>query len=356
MATPTSTTFPSLTSTTSTSSPSCTTAIPGHNGYVPPTACNANWLYSPSFPAALAFAVLFGLLTLSHLFLAIVHRKRFCWVITMAAAWETTAFILRALGSHNQQNSIISLISTLLFLLAPLWINAFVYMTAGRIIWLLHPERKIWGLQAVKMGKWFVWLDILSFLVQATGGVMINPGSGGNTVNIGKDVYMTGVGVQQLFILLFLALVVRFHFDALKLERQGLLGGSNNHDNKAGGARWKWLTYTIYAGLLLITIRIIYRLAEFSGGIDANHNKLPFTEGYALGLDAVPMMLALLLLAIVHPGIVLKGPESKFPSKKERKAEKKAKKAEKKGRKNDRGLLESAGVMGKAGEWPRYKV
>ncbi|OAK96346.1 hypothetical protein IQ06DRAFT_230184 [Phaeosphaeriaceae sp. SRC1lsM3a] len=300
---------------------------PDSKGYVPVTACNAQWSYSPSEPAALALSVLFGLLTLAHLILAIIFRKRFCWVIVMASAWETAAFVLRALGARNQQNQTLAIASQLFFLLAPLWINAFVYMTAGRLIYMLHPDKKIWGFKAMSLGKWFVWLDVFSFIVQGTGGSMLNPGNDANTQDAGKKIYMGGVGVQEAFILLFLGLIVKFHIDALRLDRQGLLVGTGM-SRRAG--MWKWVTYSLYAVLLLITMRIIFRLAEFSGGMEPEHNKLPFEEGYALGLDAVPMLLAIFILAAIHPGLVLKGEGSEFPSRKVRKAEKKAIKAEKK--------------------------
>ncbi|RYN64124.1 hypothetical protein AA0118_g4202 [Alternaria tenuissima] len=51
----------------------CPTAVPGPYGYVPPSSCNALYLYNPSFSAAVAFAVLFGLLTIVHILLAIPH-------------------------------------------------------------------------------------------------------------------------------------------------------------------------------------------------------------------------------------------------------------------------------------------
>jgi RTA1 like protein len=59
---------------------------------------------------------------------------------------------------------------------------------------------------------------------------------------------------------------------------------------------------------------------------------VPFHEAYSYVLDAFPMMVAILALAVVHPGRTLMGPESEFPriSRKERKALKKDKKAAKK--------------------------
>ncbi|KAF2116441.1 RTA1 like protein-domain-containing protein [Lophiotrema nucula] len=318
---PTSTTSLPSSASTTTATPTCTTAVPGKYGYVPPEACNANWSYNPSFSAAIAFTTLFGLLTLAQITLAFIYRKGFCWVMIMGVLWETLSFIFRALGAHHQQSTPYAFAANLLFLLAPLWINAFAYMTAGRLIWMFHPAKRVLKVKAMSIGKYFVWLDIFSFIVQGIGGTMLSPGASASTMKTGKNVYMTGVGVQQLFILLFIGLIVKFHVEVNQLERNGVV----NH----AGKRWRWLTYALYAALVLITIRIIYRLVEFSAGTDVS-NPLPYHEGYALGLDAVPMFLAISILTIIHPGTVLKGPESEFPSRKERRAEKKAIKAAKK--------------------------
>lgn len=131
---------------------------------------------------------------------------------------------------------------------------------------------------------------------------------------------MAGVGIQQLFILLFLTLIVRFQFEVRR-------SGSSEMDwlNK----RWQWVTYALYATLSLITMRIIFRLVEFAAGTEVS-NPLPYHEKYALILDAFPMTLSILILAVIHPGLALKGPESEFPTRKERKAEKKKAKAAKK--------------------------
>ena len=87
-----------------------------------------------------------------------------------------------------------------------------------------------------------------------------------------------------------------------------------------------------------IQTRIIYRLLEFSRGVDPSTNPLPFHEVYVLALDATPMLLASIILSIIHPGIVLVGPESEFPSRKEKKAMKKANKEAKKARKAEKKL------------------
>lgn len=231
----------------------------------------------------------------------------------MGVSWEFGSFVLRALGAHDQQSQGYSLASTITFLLAPLWINAYIYMTAGRLIWTYHPDKKVWGFKAISLGKYFVWLDIISFFVQAVGGIMLSPGLDAHAMNIGKNIYMSGVGVQQFFIVLFFALIVRFQ---IAVQRSQASGAGDP------GRKWQWVTYALYAALALITMRIIFRLVEFSAGTDAS-NPLPYHEKYAMALDAFPMTLASLILAVIHPGIALKGPESEFPNRKEGKSEKK---------------------------------
>jgi hypothetical protein len=81
----------------------------------------------------------------------------------------------------------------------------------------------------------------------------------------------------------------------------------------------------------------VYRICEYAKGVNPS-NPVPFHEAYSYALDAFPMMLAILALAVVHPGRVLSGPESEFPhlSRKEKKAVKQAKKDEKKASKEEK--------------------
>jgi hypothetical protein len=77
-------------------------------------------------------------------------------------------------------------------------------------------------------------------------------------------------------------------------------------------------------------VRIIFRLCEFGPGVNIN-NPILRDENYQFVLDGFPMLLALVLLNVVHPGTVLRGPESDFPrlSRKEKKAIRREKKEQK---------------------------
>lgn len=55
--------------------PSCTTAVPDPNGYVPPDACNANYGFYPNWQENMGFAVVFGIITITHLGQTVGFKK-----------------------------------------------------------------------------------------------------------------------------------------------------------------------------------------------------------------------------------------------------------------------------------------
>ncbi|KAM0284287.1 hypothetical protein ACHAQH_002080 [Verticillium albo-atrum] len=223
----------------------------------------------------------------------------------MAAAWEWIAFSPKSAGARDQQVQIYAILGQLFFLLAPLWMNAFVYMTVARLVNYVLPDRSIWNLKATQLTKIFVWIDVLCFLVQAGGGNLLS-GDDERLMRIGQYIYVGGCGAQLLFIVIFCALMARLY---VKMGRAGRL------DLKMRLVRV--LFWALPAVLVFIMVRIIFRLYEFKPGSDFNSDILT-NEYYALGLDALPMFLGLLLLNIVHPGWVLRGPDSELPRTKRR--------------------------------------
>ncbi|ETS01877.1 hypothetical protein M419DRAFT_79718 [Trichoderma reesei RUT C-30] len=322
MATPT--THIASPSTTTSALPSCTTAVPGKYGQVPIAACNSSYNAIPEFIPAVIVSALFGTLTLIHIIEAFIFKKGYTWVLIMAATWETTAFVFHAIGAHNQQTEAYAIVWQILFLLAPLWINAFVYMTFARMVRFYMPNRKVAFVKASHVSKMFVWADIFSFIVQAAGGVMVTPSASASTQRLGMHIYEGGIGLQELFILCFLGLMIAFHVRVRKLNRSRPTKGA------------LWLLYALYAVLAFITMRIIFRLVEFTGGDDPSTNPVPYHEYYFYALDAFPMLTALLILAMVHPGRFITGPNSSLRD--ATREEKKIKKAEKKALKEQKRL------------------
>lgn len=63
-------------------------------------------------------------------------------------------------------------------------------------------------------------------------------------------------------------------------------------------------------------MRIIFRLCEYSQGLKST---IPLHEAYQYCLDSLPMLIALVLLNVVHPGKLMPGQDSDMPSRKQRK-------------------------------------
>ncbi|KAF3035582.1 hypothetical protein E8E12_006798 [Didymella heteroderae] len=267
----------------------CTAAVPGKYGRVDDySACNAYYTYNPCFAAAILFSVLFGILTVSHTTQAFWYKKRFTWVVITGVLFELTSFVCRTLVSRDQQN----------VGLATARINAFHFMTFGRLVHFVHPDRRSAG-----RCRWF------------------------DAQKIGLKVYMAGIGVQDGFIIVFTVLGVKFVRDLLQVEARGRMPS-----NKTGWRLQMWIMFTV---LVFITVRIIFRLVEFTKGFEPG-NLMLFDEAYIYCLDASPMLLALLLLSVMHPGRVLVGSESEFPrpSRKEKKLMEQQEKEEKCSSKN----------------------
>ncbi|KAK0120003.1 hypothetical protein ONS95_011421 [Cadophora gregata] len=322
--------LPSSTATSaSTSTPTCIRVKPDKNGYVPEWACDSNYMYYPSFTAAIVFSVAFGVCLLVHIFQAFHYsKKKLCWVLIMGVAWEFASFSIRAAGTRHQQITALAFASQILVLLAPMWINAFVYMVLGRMIYFFTPEQQVFHIKGIKIAKIFVWLDVLSFLTQVGGGVMIEPSSSYKTQMLGIHIYMGGIGFQELCILLFAAIALHFAITMRQHERsRGITSSTQILDDKPHN--WRTLLYVLFAALVLITIRIIFRMVEFASGLDADKNPIPYHEAYFMALDALPMLIAGILFNVVHPGRVLRGEGSEFPKGPSRKEKKEAKRIKK---------------------------
>ncbi|KAF4333239.1 RTA1-like protein [Fusarium beomiforme] len=243
--------------------PTCIQTLePDENGYLPPGTCNAHWNYYPSFAAAAAFALLFATLTGVHVWQAARYKK--------------------------------------------VRVNAYAYMTLGRMVYYFIPSQSLIRMPAATLAAVFVGLDILSFIIQLIGGSMASPGSPPDEQMKAVHIYMGGIGLQEFFIVIFVVLCVLFQKKMHAIERQ-------HRGFKAFfTSDWGMLLCTLYFSLAMISVRIIYRLIEFSGG-KGQDNALITQEAYFYVLEAAPMCLALLAFNVIHPGRIMTGPNSDMP-------------------------------------------
>ncbi|KAF5878265.1 putative rta1 domain-containing protein [Botrytis fragariae] len=268
---------------------------------------NTKWSFCPNIGAAYLFTILFLLTTLVHLAQAIFHRKAYCWVVVASGLAQTLAYIFRVTSIKSPASFGDYAAWFILILIAPLFTNAFTYMVMGRMIWNYVTDATIWKITAWRFGLYFVILDIVALLIQIYGAASA---SGDNATSSqildGLHVYMGGVGIQQFFIFVFLFFAFKFHQTLRDQSRRS-----------CHTPRQAWsLLYALYAVILLITIRIIFRLVEYSQGLKSS---IPNHEAFQYSLDSVPMLFALVILNIFHPGRIMADQDSSIPGRKERK-------------------------------------
>lgn len=125
-------------------------------------------------------------------------------------------------------------------------INAFAYMLAARLVYFVLPDHRVLRIRAAALTKMFVAIDIACFLVQAVGGSMMSNtevSSDDPILRTGKQVYMSGCGLQLASIVLFCGLMGRFYVKMRRAQRLDL-------DLK----RAKALVWAMYAVLTLVIV------------------------------------------------------------------------------------------------------
>lgn len=264
------------------------------------------WKFCPSTGAAYLFICLFGIVGIVHLAQAIVHRKFYSTVIIVSALLQFATYILRIISINNPSSVNAYAGWFVLILVAPIWTNAYVYMVFGRMVYNFLPSQRLWKTKPWMFGMYFVALDVIAFIIQVIGASRASGGgqSDGDSSQTGLYIYMGGVGIQQFFILIFISCAVRFQ---LRMAHE------STPDQKARGMR---LLYVLYAVLFLITVRIIFRLIEYSNGVNSS---IADNEVYMYVFDTAPMFIAILLFNIFHPGRIMPGKQSEWPGRKERK-------------------------------------
>ena len=137
-------------------------------------------------------------------------------------------------------------------------------MTLGRLIYFFTPGQKLAGITARRYGRLFVWLDIFAFLVQLGGAAITTqtdvPTS---TIMLGVHIYMGGIGLQELFVLIFTGLIIHLHRKLIHLEQAGILtpggiAGMGITTSRNKPMPWRWLFYVMYTALGMITVRLYH--------------------------------------------------------------------------------------------------
>ncbi|KAJ5776604.1 uncharacterized protein N7511_001615 [Penicillium nucicola] len=249
------------------------------------------YYYTPSAPAAGIFVGLMGVSTLLHFYQLLRTRTWFMIPFVIGTIMETVGYIGRLLSSTESPNYTTGpyIMQSALILIAPAFLAASIYMTLGRIIFMLDGE-KISLIPLKWLTKIFVAGDVLSFLMQASGaGIMVKDTDNPST---GERIIIGGLFVQIIFFGFFVvsALVFQLRVKKQPTARSGELS-----------SLWHRHLTALYIASGLILVRSIVRVVEYLQGYDGYLMK---QEVFIYVFDALLMFVVMMVLHIIHPSEV----------------------------------------------------
>lgn len=184
---------------------------------------------------------------------------------------------------------------TTLLLLGPSLLAASIYMVLGRMIRIIGAE-ELSPIRVNWLTKIFVIGDVLSFLMQSSGGGMLASATTTDSINLGNNIIKVGLAVQILFFAFFMIVTVIFH---LRIHRNPV------PTSKSVGVPWMRQLYVLYVASTLILIRCIFRFLEYMQGQDGVLLK---HEVYMYIFDAALMFIAMALFNWCHPSTIMNEP------------------------------------------------
>ncbi|KAL2809172.1 RTA1 like protein-domain-containing protein [Aspergillus granulosus] len=269
--------------------------------------------YDPSVAAAVIFAVLYGIAFVGTIVQWFRFRPVVWLVMVISAAMESIGYIARCVSVRDVSARTPFSLQFGLLILAPVLMAGALYVLFGRIIFLVVPKEqrtfKICWVPPRWVTPIFVGFDILALFLQLVGAVMITSANGISQEDIdafdrGRNLALAGVIVQIIAFGIFTIAAVRFNFTSKRFVSAAPepLYGQDEFamamQDKPRKANWPVLLRVVNFSTLMILIRSIFRMIEFTegrGGYISTH-EWPFYV-----FDAVPIFPVVALFVWWHP-------------------------------------------------------
>ena len=171
----------------------------------------------------------------------------------VASMWGLTAFILRISSTHNQQDSVLELMSSIFALTISPSINAFNYVLLGHLVHYYLPSRSLFGIRAPFLALPFLVLNAAAFVLEVVGATMMDKRNLEWEQMNADHVYMGGLVVQLVVILGFVGVLAGFWREVSSLGRRVIMG-----------AAWRGLVGAMCANLGLILVGVLSSSHLFS--------------------------------------------------------------------------------------------
>jgi len=257
--------------------------------------------FIPTLSGNVAYATIMGLLLLAQLFLGIKFRTwGFMVGMVCGLILEVIGYAGRILLHYNPFDFNNFLLYLIPLTIGPAFLSGSIYLCLIRIV--VVYGQNISRLRPRTYAIVFMTCDFFSLILQGAGGGISATADTVNLGNIGRYVMIAGLAFQVFSLSLFMILWLDFSL-RLKSYHQGLQDARFVH-LREGTGKFKAFIYALWLATILILIRSIYRVVELQSGYSGTvaNNEVAF-----MILEGPMIFIAVLLLAILHPGIAFDG-------------------------------------------------
>ncbi|KAF2794167.1 RTA1-domain-containing protein [Melanomma pulvis-pyrius CBS 109.77] len=245
--------------------------------------------FYPSVPAAAIVSGLFCIPLGWHLYKILTTRTWFCIPFVIGALFEVVGFGVRTTGKSKPTELSLYIVQYLGILLAPIFFAAAVYMFLGRLIGVTNGQQYSF-IRITWLTKIFVGGDVLCFFIQVVGGGLQASADDADGNKLGQDIILCGLALQIVIFCVFLASAVVFH---VRIRKRPTARSRETE------FPWERFLNMLYVVSVLITLRNIFRAAEYALGKEAY---LLSVEWPVYVFDALPMGAVLAISAKWYVG------------------------------------------------------
>ncbi|GMG24138.1 unnamed protein product [Ambrosiozyma monospora] len=253
--------------------------------------------FIPNKGGNIFFLVVWAILTICQIALTIPTSEIFFGVsMSIGCALELIGYIGRTIGNGNPYVLSNYMMNSLGTVISPVFFMAGIYNCFGATIEMFG--KKYSPLKPINYRRIFISLDVVSFLVQGSGGG-VAASSNRDTAQMGFHIMLGGLILQVVTMSAFIIMVGQY-FYKVHVNRDKL---DQRYAELRNTSFFKAVMWSMCAAIFLIYIRSVYRVAEMAKGwgSDIMHNEKLF-----LVLDGAMCAIAIILLTVFYPGFSFK--------------------------------------------------
>ncbi|CEI99700.1 hypothetical protein RMCBS344292_13782 [Rhizopus microsporus] len=245
------------------------------------------WLvfhYIPNQPLSIVSLVVYIIFMLYFAYRVYKTKsRRFLYILAFTAFMEVVGYLIRAM-CYSFTSIARFAVMNLFLLLAPNALALVNYKTLGEMIRLSRVQEKRFYLRP-KFVTWFFFAsDILSFLMQGSGGGLQATGN----ADTGKAIVLVGLFIQLFFLACFFFITI---YVSRNDNYTFYVAGVDNPKRK--------LAICLFSTLVLIYIRSIYRVIEYATGYDG---PVARTEWAFYVFDTLAIAICFVLYGVYYIG------------------------------------------------------